>query len=88
MYLNRKFASFTIIFASVAFLAGCNTVEGTVRGAGEDVNSVANAVEPHHPVHHRVVHKKTVVKKKTTTVNGQTTSTTTKNTTTNNSNGM
>lgn len=41
-----------------ALVTGCHTVEGTVKGAGQDIQAVSNAMEPQPKrVHHHTVKK-------------------------------
>jgi predicted small secreted protein len=42
--LNNKLLQVGIILLSLSILSGCNTVKGTVTGAGEDIRSVTHAV--------------------------------------------
>ena len=49
---------FVALFSALALLTGCNTVKGTVHGAGQDVQATANALTPEPtPVHHTYRHK-------------------------------
>jgi predicted small secreted protein len=73
-----------VSLAVAAFsLSACNTVKGSVQGAGQDVKAVVDTVNP--PPSHRTVkkstkHKQYAKKKSTHTVTSTDTGTTTTNT--------
>ena len=81
MHHNIKAKLFITILASssIILLTGCHTVQGTVHGAGEDLESVSNTMTPPHHYYHKHRHH---VKKTTTTT---TTTTTAPKTSLNNS---
>ncbi len=45
-YTNKILMGFCVI--SIALLAGCNTVKGTVNGAGEDIQQLGTVLNPQH----------------------------------------
>jgi predicted small secreted protein len=64
--MKRKLLGLGIIVAGVSMLSACHTVQGTVQGAGKDIDAVATAVTPSKPVAKKtttVRHKKAVKKK-------------------------
>lgn len=77
VYLKNKLVSVGLIIVSFSMLTGCNTVEGTVHGAGQDINSVTRTISTpkhheevkHHEEakHHKNMKKKNSSVKKTTT---------------------
>ena len=67
-YLNKGLLGVGVVLTSLSLLTACQTVEGTVLGAGKgaaaDVRSVDNAMTPeakkkaavHHKAHHKAHH--------------------------------
>lgn len=59
--LSNKWIHISFIIASISLLTACNTVQGTVHGAGQDIKATGRAITPsrEHEVtkHHK--HKKT-----------------------------
>jgi len=81
----KKILPASLLLVSVSMLTACNTVEGTMRGAGRDLNAVSNVVadgSTRAAAPRAQTQKKVVVKKKQNTtatqnnVNGTTTTTT------------
>lgn len=69
-HLKRKLLISGIIL-NAFMLTACHTVEGTVQGAGQDVQAVTNTIAPepqaqppvHHRRHHRHHHHKKMMTK-------------------------
>lgn len=57
------------IFTGVALVSGCHTVEGTVKGAGQDIQAVSNTLDtqPKQVHYHQVKKHKAIKRTRTVT---------------------
>jgi len=71
-HLKKHLLQGGLVIVSLSILTACHTVQGTVQGAGQDIQSVTNTVSPpqhhyyyhhHHHHHHHVKHTKSVSNK-------------------------
>ncbi len=67
-----------LIIASLAILTACHTVEGTVHGAGQDIQTVTNAVNPPEKTHNYRHHTKSMSNKNNTSEKNMSTQNTSK----------
>jgi len=65
--LKNNLLQVGFVIAGFSILTACHTVEGTVQGAGQDIKTVTNTVNPppkaHHYRHHNVKHTKSMSNK-------------------------
>ena len=78
--LKNKLLQMGFIIISFSLLTACNTVKGTVTGAGEDIQAVGNTINPpthhyHHYHHYHYKHTQTMTNKSMSRQNTQSQST-------------